>query len=53
MRSSCPHNYVEQILESLSAGKHVVIEFGSQSNMLSYMKSNQSDFSSDTSLLCP
>ncbi len=37
MRSSCPHNYVEQILESLSAGKHVVIEFGSQSNMLSYM----------------
>ena len=53
MRSSCPRNYVDQILESLSAGKHVVIEFGSQSNMLSYMKSNQSDLSKDTSLLCP
>ncbi|MBV9387658.1 MAG: ATP-binding protein [Chroococcidiopsidaceae cyanobacterium CP_BM_ER_R8_30] len=37
MRTSCPHNYVGQILESLDAGKHVVIEFGSQSNMLSYM----------------
>ena len=37
MRSVCPHNYIKQILDSLSAGKHVVIEFGSQSNMLSYM----------------
>ena len=37
MRTSCPHNYVGQILEALEAGKHVVIEFGSQSNMLSYM----------------
>ncbi len=37
MRTSCPHNYVGQILESLDAGKHVVIEFGSQSDMLSYM----------------
>jgi DNA helicase HerA-like ATPase len=37
MRSSCPYNYVGQILESLDAGKHVVIEFGSQSDMLSYM----------------
>lgn len=37
MRSACPHNYINQILESLTAGKHVVIEFGSQSNMLSYM----------------
>ena len=37
MRSSCPHNYVGQILDSLDAGKHVVIEFGSQSDMLSYM----------------
>ena len=37
MRSACPHNYVEQILQSLEAGKHVVVEFGSQSNMLSYM----------------
>lgn len=37
MRSSCPHNYVGQILEILDAGKNVVIEFGSQSDMLSYM----------------
>ncbi len=37
MRNSSPKNYIAQILESLEAGKHVVIEFGSQSNMLSYM----------------
>jgi hypothetical protein len=37
MRNACPHNYVDQILQSLEAGKHVVVEFGSQSNMLSYM----------------
>ena len=37
MRGVCPHNYIDQILQSLDAGKHVVVEFGSQSNMLSYM----------------
>ncbi len=37
LKSVCPHNYIDQILQSLDAGKHVVIEFGSQSNMLSYM----------------
>jgi uncharacterized protein len=37
IRNTCPHNYVGQILESLEAGKHVVVEFGSQSNLLSYM----------------
>ena len=37
MRSVCPHNYIDQILQSLDAGKHVVVEFGSQSNLLSYM----------------
>lgn len=37
IRNSCPHNYVTQVLDSLNAGKHVVIEFGSQSNLLSYM----------------
>jgi DNA helicase HerA-like ATPase len=37
IRSSCPHNYISQILECIESGKHVVIEFGSQSNMLSYM----------------
>jgi DNA helicase HerA-like ATPase len=37
MRPACPHNYIQQILDCLDAGKHVVIEFGSQGNMLSYM----------------
>ncbi|HIK28345.1 MAG: ATP-binding protein [Oscillatoriaceae bacterium SKW80] len=37
MRNTSPKNYIGQILESLDAGKHVVIEFGSQANMLSYM----------------
>jgi DNA helicase HerA-like ATPase len=37
LRHTCPHNYVDQILASLEAGKHVVVEFGSQSNLLSYM----------------
>jgi len=37
MRSASPHNNIGQILDALDAGKHVVIEFGSQSNMLSYM----------------
>jgi hypothetical protein len=37
IRSACPFNYIDQVLQSLDAGKHVVIEFGSQSNMLSYM----------------
>ena len=37
LRSAVPHNYINQILESLEAGKHVVIEFGAQANMLSYM----------------
>jgi len=37
IRSTCPQNYVHQILSALEAGQHVVIEFGSQSNLLSYM----------------
>ncbi len=37
IRNTCPHNYVKQILDMLDADKHVVVEFGSQSNMLSYM----------------
>ena len=37
IRNSCPHNYVDQVLECLETGKHVVVEFGSQSNLLSYM----------------
>ncbi|WP_204101959.1 MULTISPECIES: ATP-binding protein [Spirulina sp. CCY15215] len=37
MRPVCAHNYIDRLLESLNAGKHVIIEFGSHSNMLSYM----------------
>ncbi|BAQ63241.1 ATP-binding protein [Geminocystis sp. NIES-3709] len=37
MRSACPHNYIKEILDLLEGGKHVVVEFGSQGNMLSYM----------------
>lgn len=37
IRNVCPHNYVGQILDLIDAGKHVVVEFGSQSNLLSYM----------------
>ncbi|MEM9452220.1 MAG: ATP-binding protein [Cyanobacteria bacterium P01_E01_bin.6] len=37
IRDSRPHDDVKHILQSLEAGKHVVVEFGSQSNMLSYM----------------
>lgn len=37
IRNTCPHNYVKQILDALDGGQHVVVEFGSQSNMLSYM----------------
>ncbi|BAZ79556.1 ATP-binding protein [Sphaerospermopsis kisseleviana CS-549] len=37
MRAVCPQNYIKKIVQSLEAGKNVVIEFGSQSNMLSYM----------------
>ncbi len=37
IRSTCPQNYIDRVLEYLDAGKHVIIEFGSQSNLLSYM----------------
>jgi DNA helicase HerA-like ATPase len=37
IRNTLPHNYIAHILEILAAGKHVVIEFGSQGNLLSYM----------------
>jgi uncharacterized protein len=37
IRSACPHNYIDQLIQDLAAGKNVIIEFGSQSNMLSYM----------------
>jgi DNA helicase HerA-like ATPase len=37
MRAACPQNYVNQMLRSLESGKNIVVEFGSQSDMLSYM----------------
>jgi len=37
IKSSCPKNYFDHILQSIEAGKNIVIEFGSQSNLLSYM----------------
>jgi uncharacterized protein len=37
MRAVCPQNYISKIVQCLESGKNVVIEFGSQSNMLSYM----------------
>ncbi|WP_069790651.1 helicase HerA domain-containing protein [Cyanobacterium sp. IPPAS B-1200] len=37
MKSVCPHNYINEILALLDGGKHVVVEFGSQGSMLSYM----------------
>ena len=33
----CPHNYIDELIQNLDAGKNIIIEFGSQSNMLSYM----------------
>jgi len=37
MRAACPHNYINQVMTCLENGKNVVVEFGSQSDMLSYM----------------
>jgi hypothetical protein len=31
------HNYIKELVEKLSQGKNIVIEFGQQSDMLSYM----------------
>ncbi|SRR5579875_326638 len=37
LRPRVPHNYIDEIIRYLSAGKHVVLEFGRQNNLLSYM----------------
>ncbi|NER38852.1 MAG: ATP-binding protein [Oscillatoria sp. SIO1A7] len=37
IKTKSPQNYVALVLAALEAGKHVVIEFGSHSDMLSYM----------------
>jgi hypothetical protein len=37
LRPRVPHNYIDEILRYTQAGKHVVLEFGRQNNLLSYM----------------
>ncbi|MFN3926697.1 MAG: helicase HerA domain-containing protein [Pseudanabaenaceae cyanobacterium] len=37
LRSHCHENYIQKILEAIAQHQHVVIEFGSQSNLLAYM----------------
>ncbi|MFN8655360.1 MAG: ATP-binding protein [Candidatus Obscuribacterales bacterium] len=32
-----PHNYIEDLLRYVQSGKHIVLEFGRQNNLLSYM----------------
>lgn len=31
------HNYIDEILQFIQAGKHIILEFGRQNNLLSYM----------------
>ncbi len=37
LRPRVSHNYIEQILRQIEAGRHIVLEFGRQNNLLSYM----------------
>ncbi len=37
LKTVCPHDYLSELTNILSSGKHVVIEFGSQGSLLSYM----------------
>ncbi len=37
LRPRAPRNYIDEILQYIQAGKHVVLEFGRQNNLLSYM----------------
>ncbi|PWU03137.1 MAG: ATPase [Candidatus Melainabacteria bacterium] len=37
LRPRVTHNYIDEILRFIEAGKHVVLEFGKQNNLLSYM----------------
>lgn len=37
LRPRITHNYIQEILDQIQAGKHVVLEFGRQNNLLSYM----------------
>ncbi len=37
IKQVCPHNYIGELTQTLEAGRHVVIEFGSQGSLLGYM----------------
>lgn len=37
LRPRVEHNYIDEIVRYIAAGKHVVLEFGRQNNLLSYM----------------
>ncbi|CAN5339130.1 DUF87 domain-containing protein [soil metagenome] len=37
LRPRCTHNYIDDILRYIQAGRHIVLEFGRQNNLLSYM----------------
>jgi uncharacterized protein len=37
LRPRVSHNHIDEILRYIQAGKHVVLEFGRQNNLLSYM----------------
>lgn len=37
IKQVCPHDYIGELVQTLSAGRHVVIEFGSQGSLLGYM----------------
>lgn len=37
LRPRVSHNYIDQILRYIESGKHIVLEFGRQNNLLSYM----------------
>ena len=37
LKPQVAHNYIEEILRFIEAGKHIVLEFGRQNNLLSYM----------------
>jgi uncharacterized protein len=37
IKQVCPHDYIGELVQTLAAGKHVVIEFGSQGSLLGYM----------------
>src|SRR5262249_6930697 len=37
LRPRVTHNYIDEILSYIQSGRHIVLEFGRQNNLLSYM----------------